>query len=119
MAQILVPIDTQVIDNQEVVSISVEGIARKIFEDKYPSAHVDDMVELATQWVIHHKKHEICKRIRKEYEPKLTEAQERIPLNDESFLDKVFSRPGYKNRDIREKELEESLNEKVSDEISA
>ena len=88
---------------QDVLDISDNK--KKVMCHYLMASDFDADMKRRLQWVVNHKYEQCLKRFRAEWEAKLkAEGAESIPCKDEAFLNLIFARPDYKDREMRERQ---------------
>lgn len=94
------------------MKVSVDGvdlfelsdIQKKVIMYDIPESDFEEDMKRRLQWVITHKYEQTYKRLREEWEPKLSAILDSLPTKPDVFASLVFSQPDYKDRAARIKD---------------
>lgn len=103
------------VDGQEIFELSEtqkKVICNDIIEDEF-----DADMKRRLHWILNHKYERCFERLKKEWDPKLSERMDLIPTKPDDYAKLVFSQPDYKCRKTRELEEELKKSSKPVEEI--
>lgn len=88
------------VDNQELYQLT--EIQKKVIQNDILTEVFEDDMKRRLEWILTHKYERCFMRLKKEWEPKLSERMQSIPTNPDELAELIFSQPDYKNRSQRE-----------------
>lgn len=93
------------VNDQELFTLN--ETQKKVIQNDILTEVFEEDMKRRLRWAILEEKYKRCfQRLKKEWEPKLTErGMKLIPTDPDEFANLVFSQSDYKNRSSREREL--------------
>lgn len=89
------------VNDQELYVLS--DIQKKVIQNEIPTEIFEDDMKRRLRWVLLDEKYKKCfERLKKEWEPKLSQRISSIPTDPDELAKLVFAQPDYKNRSQRE-----------------
>lgn len=94
------------VDNEEVFELS--EMQKSVLKNDISDDIFDSDIKRRVRWVIEHKYEECFRRLKEEWEPKLTaKGHTSIPTNKDAFAALVFADPDYKTR--KQRDIEQKI----------
>ena len=92
-------------NNKEIALLN--DMQKKVISYYIPASQFEEDMHRRAHWILNHKYEQCLKRFRQEWEAKLkAEGADSIPVDDNAFVQSIMARGDYKDREMREKELE-------------
>ncbi len=89
------------IDDKELFTLT--DIQKTVIKNDIPDEVFDEDIKRRLEYVLMHKYEQCFERLKKEWEPKLSERVPSVPTSKDELAKLIFSQPDYKNRSEREK----------------
>lgn len=94
------------VDNDQVFELN--ETKKKVIKNDIHDTIFDSDMKRRVRWILEHKYENCFKRLKQEWEPKLSaKGMQFLPLDPDAFAELVFSQSDYKDRAQRDKEEEE------------
>lgn len=88
------------VDDQELYRLT--ETQKKVIQNDILTEVFEEDMKRRLKWVLTHKYERCFERLKKEWEPKLSEKMSSLPTNPDEFAKLIFAQPDYKNRSQRE-----------------
>ena len=90
------------VDGKEVFELN--ETKKKVIQNDIPSEIFQEDMERRAKYIIEHKYERSLDRLKKQWEPILSQRVASIPTDSDALAELIFSQPEYKNRSQREAE---------------
>ena len=90
------------VDDKELYTLT--ATQKQVLKNDINADELDADLCRRLQWVLNHKYERCMERLKKEWEPKLSQRVESIPTDKDALAQLIFSQPDYKDRKARDAE---------------
>lgn len=85
--------------------LELNDTQKRVIQDEIPKEIFQSDMERRIHYILTHKYEQCFKKLKEEWEPKLSKRVPSVPTDPDKLAELIFSQPDYKSRSQREEDL--------------